>query len=536
MPWGRNKRFVFTTIMGLILLFSILIPVFGTADSSIFRYDEKRTGMSGLVSDITIPEPRWTHTFEASSGSSALAGDINGDGKMEIVRGTTLGELFALDEDGNVIWMFQAEGRLLSPPSIGDVDGDGMNEVIIGGSYFLGGGDPNLYAINGEDGSLLWKFSSIEENPNFWTAGFESASSLYDINGDGKLDVLIGCRNYNFYAINGADGTVMWQSQFEHFLRATTPVGDIDKDGKDEILVADNHALVRLFEMDGTLDWEMYAGYGIAATPIFADVDGDSYDEIIFFTFGRASRGIPGAPLIYNHDGSLLWTNTEHLFFYTTPTLYDVDKDGLLDIINVDSNDQTLIAYKGTDGTVLYTSNPFEPSFMGGGITTADIDGDGEMELLVAANPNLYCLNADDGSVEWVYDTNGLKVGGPYVVDLDGDGLAEILIRVQQDLICLQNSDIANNLLDEIIEYILGLDDECFKNNADNRKKTLVNKLEEVRKMIEDGNYDAAIDKLTNDIRPKMDGEGKNDWIICETAQNDLTGMIDELIEFLKSL
>jgi outer membrane protein assembly factor BamB len=536
MPWGRNKRLVFATIMGLILLFSILIPVFGNADSSIFRYDQKRTGNSGLVSNIVDPEPRWIHTFEASSGSTALAGDINGDGKIEIVRGTTLGELFALDENGNVVWIFHAIGRLLSPVSIGDVDGDGMNEVIIGGTYTTGGGDPNLYAVNGEDGSLLWTFSSIEENPNFRIAGFESASSLYDINEDGKLDVLIGSRNYKFYAINGADGTEMWSSQFEHFIRASSPLGDIDKDGKDEILVADNHAIVRLFEMDGTLDWEINAGYGVAATPIFADVDGDTYDEIIIFTFGRASRGIPGAPLIYNHDGSLLWTNTEHLFFYTTPTLHDVDKDGLLDIINVDSDNQVLIAYKGTDGTILYTAEPFVHNFMGSGITTADIDGDGETELLVAANPNLYCLNADDGSVEWIYDSNGVSVGGPYVVDLDQDGLAEILIRVRENLICLENANGPMDMLDKIIEYILGLDDDCFKNNPDNRKKTLVNKLEEVRDMINAGDYEGAMDKLINDIRPKMDGKGKNDWITCETAQNDLTGMIDELIEYLKSL
>ena len=54
--------------------------------------------------------------------------------------------------------------------------------------------------------------------------------------------------------------------------------------------------------------------------------------------------------------------------------------------------------------------------------------------------------------------------------------------------------------------------------------------------MILDGDYEGAIEKLENDIRPKMDGEGKNDWIICEDAQENLTGMIDTLIEYLESL
>jgi hypothetical protein len=54
--------------------------------------------------------------------------------------------------------------------------------------------------------------------------------------------------------------------------------------------------------------------------------------------------------------------------------------------------------------------------------------------------------------------------------------------------------------------------------------------------MINEGDYEGAISKLENDIRPKMDGEGRNDWIICPEAQSDLTAMIDELIEYLETL
>jgi hypothetical protein len=167
-----------------------------------------------------------------------------------------------------------------------------------------------------------------------------------------------------------------------------------------------------------------------------------------------------------------------------------------------------------------------------------DIDGDGGMEILVSGNPNRFSINAVDGSVDWIYNTEGKKVSGTLVADLEGDGVAEILLRYGGKVVCLENVIDVDpmDLLDKIIEYILGLDDDCFKNNADNRKNALVNKLESVRDMINAGDYEGAIDKLTNDIRPKMDGEGKNDWIICEEAQDDLTGMIDELIEYLESL
>lgn len=530
---SKMKR-VFTTFLALIVVLSVLMPVLGeSTGTSIFRYDEKRTGNSGLIGDITDPEPRWFFETTATGGSVPLAGDIDDDGKMELVWGSSDGMLYALDENGQEVWTFQAQGPFYAPPAIGDIDGDGMMEVVIGGFYY-NTGDPNLYAINGEDGSLLWTFTTLDKG-RLYEKGFETAPSLYDVNYDGKLDVLIGSRNGYFYALNGPDSSILWESQFTHFIRASSPIGDIDQDGKDEILVVDNHALARLFEMDGSVDWEKREGYGVSATPIFADVDGDGYDEIITFTVGWASEGILGVPRVYNYDGTLLWMNDQYTYFYSTPTLYDVDGDGLVDILNVDSDDQVLIAYKGTDGTILYTSEPFEKKFMGPGLSTADIDGDGEIEVLVGANPNLYSINAADGSADWVYETEGKKVGGPLVVDLDGDGLAEIIIKIGGSLICLQNFD-PFDLLDKIIEYILGLPDECFKNNADQRKNSLVNNLEVVRKMMMDGDYEDAITKLMNDIRPKMDGEGKDDWIICEEAQNDLTSMIDQLIDYLESL
>ncbi len=508
----------------------------GGPEPSVFRYDQNRTGISGLESDITSPGARWEFDSGAAAGTPPVVGDINADGENEIVLASSDGDIYALDIDGGIIWTVSGVGPYYANPGIADIAGDGINEVLIGG-YYQNTGDPDLYAINGEDGSLLWVFTTSDKGAPT-EKGFEAGPAFYDISGDGALDVLIGSWNHNFYALDGTDGSILWESAYGHFLRIISPIGDIDKDGNDEVLVADNHAVTRLFEMDGSLDWEITAGFGIATNPVFADVDGDSWDEIIMFSHGWAAMNIPGSLRVFNHDGSLLWTNEDYQFFYSTPTVFDVDGDGILDIINVDSNDQILVAYKGTDGSILYTNDPFEKNFMQPGLITADIDGDGETEILVSGNPNLFSINALDGSVDWVYETEGEKVSGTLVADLEGDGVSEILIRVGGKVVCLENVIDVDpmDLLDKIIEYILGLDDDCFKNNADNRKNALVNKLEEVRKMINEGDYEGAIDKLLNDIRPKMDGEGKNDWIICEDAQNDLTGMIDELIEYLESL
>jgi Tol biopolymer transport system component len=87
-----------------------------------------------------------------------------------------------------------------------------------------------------------------------------------------------------------------------------------------------------------------------------------------------------------------------------------------------------------------------------------------------------------------------------------------------------------------IDNYIGDLPDNCFKNNAKQRKNAFHNKLMEVQDLIDAGYYQEAINKLSHDIRGKVDGIGKNNWIICSYAREELTAVIDSLIEYLEGL
>ena len=57
--------------------------------------------------------------------------------------------------------------------------------------------------------------------------------------------------------------------------------------------------------------------------------------------------------------------------------------------------------------------------------------------------------------------------------------------------------------VDAIIAAINGLAPSDFKKN---KQKTLINKLEAVRKQIQSGAFQGALNKLQNDILPKIDG------------------------------
>jgi hypothetical protein len=88
--------------------------------------------------------------------------------------------------------------------------------------------------------------------------------------------------------------------------------------------------------------------------------------------------------------------------------------------------------------------------------------------------------------------------------------------------------------------YIQNLPNNAFKNNDEERKTEFLDKFDEVIAKIEASDYQAAIDKLQNDIRAKCDGSlggnPKNDWITDPTAQQELCAMIDEIISYLETL
>jgi hypothetical protein len=89
--------------------------------------------------------------------------------------------------------------------------------------------------------------------------------------------------------------------------------------------------------------------------------------------------------------------------------------------------------------------------------------------------------------------------------------------------------------IDELENYILSLPDEAFKNNPDSRKNALTNKLEAMKKQIENGATEGAKHKLLNDIRAKMDGNMNSDWVVDPDVQEELCSMIDAILASLTS-
>lgn len=407
-----------------------------------YRYDNMCTGLSPLVSNIQEPQIKWKFPTVDHVKSSPTVGDINNDGELEVVFGSNDRCIYATDLHGNLIWSYEIDGWIVNSPTIGDVDGDGMPEIVFGGFWlkYLPDKDPNLYVLNGEDGSLLWSFTSEGYNER----GFQASATLYDINYDGILDILIGSMDHYFYVFNGPNGDLIWRSDiFEHFIRASSPIDDIDQDGDMEVVVIDNNGNVRVLRAsDGRFEWERNVGDVVEATPLIEDLDGDGYVEIVCFTV-MEKEGIGGA-VVLNYDGTLLWNNNEHLGCYTSPVVVDIDQDGLLDIVGGDSDDHTIVAYKGNTGDILWETVLEYSWWSQAPLVIVDIDNDMIMELIAGAKPNLYCINTNDGSIDWIFETTMHIWGQPTIADLEEDGLAEILFGCYDNYLYVLEEKLGN--------------------------------------------------------------------------------------------
>ena len=145
----------------------------------------------------------WQRAIGDTFYSSAALGDIDGDGRFEVVTGA--GDFFH-HPDGRKVWAFHIDdgsnvngwpqetgGTTLSAPAIGDLDGDGRaREVVIGNS------DGNVYAFRG-NGQRMWV-----TRPS--TGTFVDPSPIIaDVIGDRAEDVIIGNDGATFL-IDGRNG------------------------------------------------------------------------------------------------------------------------------------------------------------------------------------------------------------------------------------------------------------------------------------------------------------------------------------------
>lgn len=203
----------------------------------------------------SLPEVR---VFDYSSGSEryrikvyedsflggvrVATGDVDGDGIDDIITGTGIGggpriRVFS-GATGQVIrdfFAFEDTFRGGIFVAAGDVDGDGKADVIVGAEV---GGGPRISTFSGADGSILNNFFAFDPNQR---GGTRVAAG--DFNGDGLADIVastgqgVPTRIRIFNGVN-VTNTLQDYAPFETAFTGgiTIAVGDINGDGKPDVI------------------------------------------------------------------------------------------------------------------------------------------------------------------------------------------------------------------------------------------------------------------------------------------------------------
>ncbi len=427
-------------------------------------------------------------------------GDVNGDGYDDFVLGSagdsTSTPGFAGSArifsgiNGSVLYQFSGDSVGdnfgTSVRGAGDVDGDGIPDVVVGAPLdgLSGPQSGSISVFSGFDGHRIYLFAGDNPGDNFGL----TVSGAGDINGDGFDDVLAGApfasNNGNSSSgrvrvFSGLDGKVLGtlngDSSGEQFGRWVSGGGDTNGDGLDDIIVGSPLDSVS-FPFAGSA--HVYLGFmgsvmatssfGFAASDRYGtsvkgagDVNGDGFADIIVgapfddtaFPQAGAARVISGfdQSVIHTFFGSA----AEDLFGVSVSGVGDVNGDGFADVlvgaIGNDANGSnagSARVFSGVDGSVLFVllgdsaEDRFGVSVSGAG----DVDQDGSPDFIIGAfrddNNGLNSgmarvFSGATGGVLYTFDgDSSLDLFGNSVSDagdVNGDGFDDVIVGAVRD-------------------------------------------------------------------------------------------------------
>jgi hypothetical protein len=336
---------------------------------------------------------RWEVDANLGYGSSPAVGDLDGDGRPEIVSVKALGSQLPLGNGTYAVVAYTAEGDLLfeteaydkldfnyaSAPVLADMDHDGSPEIIAG------------RVILNHDGSLRGKGEygqgSWGKLPPSVTEG--SFPAVSDLDLDGRMEVIVG------NAIYAPDGSALWHDPSQ--ADGIPAIANLDDDPMAEIVVS-SYNTVRALDHNGRVLWGPLElnNANIVSSAAIADVDLD----------GRAEILVAGGNQLValNHDGTQLWSvGAVDLSGASGPSVFDFEGDGLPEVVYCD--EEKCVAADGRTGAIKFFTSDHASDTMMEYPVIADIDADGEAEIIVS--------HVSNGRALSVYGSGDFEVWAP---------------------------------------------------------------------------------------------------------------------------
>ncbi len=314
--------------------------------------------------------------------------DADGNGHDNVLVGTAWGGRTAYDLDtldGTIHWRFDTylefdSGWIYSLDRMSDVTGDGVPETAFG----AGSDNDSIYLVNGNaaaggQAAVVWRYPAAD--------GVGSVRNLGDVNGDGDDDVFAAVwdNGNTFVCLDGGtacpSGHVLWS--YAANAHSTGVLADLTGDGVNEALAViwttGGSAVRAINGATGVEVWRSteVAEYGMMVD-VIDDVNSSGTPDIVVSSWENAVIVLEGS------DGTRIWKTavgtTNGGDVWTARGISDLDGDGIGDVV-AGSFDLHAYAMSGADGEILWSYNTGNRVFSISPV--GDLDGDGRADVVI---------------------------------------------------------------------------------------------------------------------------------------------------------
>ncbi|MEZ4802819.1 MAG: FG-GAP-like repeat-containing protein [Gelidibacter sp.] len=345
----------------------------------------------------TITASDFVYGGNFTTGNSPIklaVGDMDGDGKPDLItvnndggspqdersisvlRNTSTVSAFSFAPKVDFTSDFNIRGVAL-----GDLDGDGKLDMALVGSNSA---VMSIFKNTSTPGTI-----SFAPRIDFATApSLHRSLAISDLDGDGKLDIVICAPEMSFLRNTSTSGTISFAPYIQVNISAQTDavaIGDLDNDDKPDIVVTNyignSVRVLRNLSTLGTLNFNIIGTYPTITLPLdvsIGDMDGDGKLDVAVCSFANGTtilRNTSTTVGSFNFASTTITSNANHFNI----SLGDIDGDGKLDFSVVDMGFSKMFLYKNLSSSGTINIAP-QVSF---NITAtpsqhiADLDGDG---------------------------------------------------------------------------------------------------------------------------------------------------------------